>query len=123
MSDDEIVLPDIVELDLTNALRRVAGNKKLYLKILISFAQNEKDSPAKIRALIDNSNIEEAEQLAHKIKGSAGNLGHTVLHNKLIALDNSLKENKDLVQINLHLNEFEATLSEFIHKLTQQKII
>jgi two-component system, sensor histidine kinase and response regulator len=68
-------LPDIGGLDTKDGLTRVAGNRKLYLKLLRQFAEQQGPSVGQIAAALAAGDIALAERLAHTLKGVAGNIG------------------------------------------------
>jgi HPt (histidine-containing phosphotransfer) domain-containing protein len=68
-------LPRIEGLQVDDGLARVAGNKKLYLKLLRQFVVQEADAGARISACLSTGDRSTAERLAHTVKGVAGSLG------------------------------------------------
>jgi two-component system sensor histidine kinase/response regulator len=62
-------------LDTANGLRRAGGNKKLYLQMLSMFASEYADYSQTFEVYLANAEWEEAERLAHTLKGLAGTLG------------------------------------------------
>jgi CheY-like chemotaxis protein len=71
----EPALPDrIPGVDISEGLRRVGGNKKLYLKLLKDFAGNYKSFISNFQKAISEQKMEEARRLAHTLKGVSGNL-------------------------------------------------
>jgi HPt (histidine-containing phosphotransfer) domain-containing protein len=62
-------------VDVAGALKRVAGNKRLYRSLLEQFAAKQSDTDARIADALANGDREAAERLAHTLKGTAGNLG------------------------------------------------
>jgi PAS domain S-box-containing protein len=68
-------LPVITGLDTAGGLARVAGNKKLYLKLLRQFADEQATGEALIYTALAKGDAPTAERLAHTLKGVAGNLG------------------------------------------------
>jgi two-component system, sensor histidine kinase and response regulator len=69
------VLPEVEGLDTADGLRRVGGNRKLYLNLLRQFVAAEHDAPARIREQLAGGDRAAAERRAHTIKGVAGSLG------------------------------------------------
>jgi PAS domain S-box-containing protein len=65
----------IAGLDVKDGLTRVAGNRKLYLKLLRQFVAQQAPAVAQISEAISKSDIALAERLAHTLKGVAGNIG------------------------------------------------
>ncbi|WP_020588001.1 response regulator [Desulfobacter curvatus] len=78
--------------DIEDGLRRVAGNRQLYRKLLLKVRRNYADAAADIRDLIEKGQMEDAQRLAHSIKGVAGNLGANALQSASLELEMHLKE-------------------------------
>ena len=72
---DEPILPSVEGLDTSDGLLRVAGNRKLYLKLLRQFVEQQSTVPARIAECLLAGDHATAERLAHTVKGVAGNLG------------------------------------------------
>ena len=68
-------LPSVEGLDTKDGLTRVAGNQKLYLKLLRQFAEQQGPSVEQITAALAQGDTALAERLAHTLKGVAGNIG------------------------------------------------
>jgi signal transduction histidine kinase/DNA-binding response OmpR family regulator/HPt (histidine-containing phosphotransfer) domain-containing protein len=68
-------LPDVPGLRIGEGLSRVAGNRKLYLKLLRQFVVQDADAASRIMACLVNGDRVTAERLAHTVKGVAGSLG------------------------------------------------
>ncbi len=68
-------LPTLDGLDTSDGLARVAGNRKLYLKLLRQFAGQQGPAVTEIRAALDRQDPALAERIAHTVKGVAANLG------------------------------------------------
>ncbi len=68
-------LPDIDGLDTKDGLTRVAGNQKLYLKLLRQFAEQQGPAVGQISDALAKGDTALAERLAHTLKGVAGNIG------------------------------------------------
>jgi PAS domain S-box-containing protein len=113
MEDD---IPEIKELDIENALRRIGGNKKLYNKILNKFIDNQKDSPKKVHELLLSENYEDAEMVAHTTKGVAGNIGHLKIQEIASKLEMALRD-KNSKDSKTYLLSFENSIQHFIKEL------
>jgi len=72
-SQDQV--PVIQGLDTASALRRVSGNKKLYVKLLRQFIEGQADAAVRIRAALGAGDRPLAERIAHTVKGVSGNIG------------------------------------------------
>jgi two-component system sensor histidine kinase/response regulator len=68
-------LPSIPGLDTKDGLTRVAGNRKLYFKLLRQFVEQQGPTLEQITAALSQGDISLAERLAHTLKGVAGNIG------------------------------------------------
>ena len=71
------------------ALKRLGGNKTLYIKLLKRFAEDQ--SYIKLVDTVAAGDLEEAERLAHTIKGMAANLSLTAAYQEATNTDNMLK--------------------------------
>ncbi len=67
-------------LDPDAALRRLAGNRELYQRLLAGFVREQQGVPAAIRAALAAGDREEARRLAHTLKGVSGNIGAMAVH-------------------------------------------
>lgn len=70
---EDITMPNFINIDMKVGLSHMAGNKKLYLKILNDFYINYKDLK------LENLKNEELTRLFHTIKGLGANIGATTL--------------------------------------------
>jgi CheY-like chemotaxis protein len=68
-------LPSIDGLDTGDGLGRVAGNRKLYLKLLRQFIGQQGPAAAQVAGALKAGDAPLAERLAHTLKGVAGNIG------------------------------------------------
>jgi two-component system sensor histidine kinase/response regulator len=68
-------LPAVPGLDTGDGMSRVAGNQKLYLRLLRVFADEQRDAPQRIAEALRRQDVAVAERTAHTLKGVAGNLG------------------------------------------------
>uniref|UniRef100_UPI0040564EBA cache domain-containing protein n=1 Tax=Candidatus Electrothrix sp. TaxID=2170559 RepID=UPI0040564EBA len=66
-------------IDFNEALQRVEGNERLYLKLLKSFCREQKESPEKITALLKQDDRKALKHLAHSLKGVTANIGMVYL--------------------------------------------
>jgi two-component system sensor histidine kinase/response regulator len=68
-------LPSIPGLDTRDGLSRVGGNRKLYLKLLHEFVEQQGSAATQIDQELARGEPGHAERVAHTVKGVAGNLG------------------------------------------------
>ncbi|MDD2916203.1 MAG: Hpt domain-containing protein, partial [Gallionella sp.] len=72
---DYIALPDIPGLDIVGGLHRTNSNRKLYRQMLGMFANDYADYQGMLTHHLANAEWQEAERLAHTLKGLSGTLG------------------------------------------------
>lgn len=94
-------------LDESMGLRNVANNKALYIKLLNIFLTQYTNSYEELNSAIQSGNIEEAQEINHKVKGVTLNLGLLRLGEVTKSIDVALKEDKDT---SIFLDFFEAVL-------------
>jgi signal transduction histidine kinase/DNA-binding response OmpR family regulator len=112
---DEMVLPDIAGINVTDGLRRVAGNKRLYRDLLMRFAKG--DAAAEIAAALKSGDTKLAERLAHTVKGVAGNIGIAEVHSGAQRLEKAIHEGHD--SLSSLVDEFRTLLSTQVAAIRQ----
>jgi CheY-like chemotaxis protein/HPt (histidine-containing phosphotransfer) domain-containing protein len=86
-------LPQSIEgINVEEGLMRVGGNDKLYCNILMKLRDDYAKTDAEIRSLLQSEKVDEAERLAHSIKGVAGNVGAGPLQEAGAALESAIKQ-------------------------------
>ena len=105
----ELIVPEIEGVDVVGGLKRVAGNKLLYLDLLTKFGTTQIDSAARISAALESGDRNLAERLAHTVKGVAGNIGITSLYDAAAKLESAIR-NQDAAVLEL-LNQFASLLA------------
>ncbi len=86
-------LPPIPGVDVKAGLARVRGNGKVYVDLLRAFRRGYDDNAADMSKALDRGEPEQARQIAHTLKGVAGNLGATEVESAATAIDRHLKKN------------------------------
>ena len=75
-SDHAVELPaSLNQIDLAWGLKRVGGNRALYVKTLSDFYHRYHDSCVRLEDQLKQERLEQARRLAHTVQGVAGNLG------------------------------------------------
>ena len=87
--------PVVDGLNTADGLQRVGGNRKLYLKLLRQFVDDESDAAVRIRERLAAGDHATAERMAHTIKGVAGSLGARELQATAGDLERAVRENAD----------------------------
>ena len=112
-------IPEVEGLDAAAGLRRVAGNRKLYLSLLRQFAEKEALAGAKVTAALAAGDYAAAERIAHTVKGVAGNVGFTGLQSVATALGKAIKGRNGLdgevLNFETSLARSVAALREVMH--------
>jgi two-component system sensor histidine kinase/response regulator len=114
-AEDE--LPEYLPgFDLADGLRRLQNNKKLYRKLLLSFATDYKAVANEIRQALDIEDYDQAHSLVHNLKGLAGNLAATELQAAAVNLEKLVKgvETKTPTanELNLKLSGLENAINQ-----------
>lgn len=85
-------IPAIYGIDQPTGLQHTAGNRAVYRKILLKFAENHSETLRDITLALVSNNHEKAHQLVHTLKGLVGSLGAEKLQSHLICLEELLTE-------------------------------
>jgi len=113
-------IPLIDGLDSASGLRRVAGNRKLYLSLLGQFAERQADAGARVAAALAAKDRETAEHIAHTVRGVAGNVGLPTVQAAAAALEKALKGGKGVKSaasaLETELARAVAALREALHE-------
>jgi len=110
-------LPDIPGIDTSDGLRRVAGNTRVYVKILKGFLADYRDAVPSIRSRMEDANFDEVARAAHTIKGVAGNIGARDLFDAADNLESALRKGEAREAWKLY-DAFEERLGDVLSALT-----
>ena len=116
-NSDESELPDIPGLNTKEGLSRVAGNVKLYRKILKQFAENQVNAAEEIASQIHAGDLETAKRTAHTVKGVAGNLGAAALHKLAGDVENAIGKEDLSHKLESLRADLGVKLVEFVERL------
>lgn len=78
--------------DFANIMILLGGNRDTLLTMLTQFADDFQDEASKLNSLLGQGDLVAAEQLLHRFKGVAGNLGAISLYQSSEILDKQLKQ-------------------------------
>ncbi len=92
-SDSPLANIDTSIFDINEAMSRINGNKKLYIKILKQFKQNYKNVYDDIIFSLENESLEKTHIKIHEVKGISANISATILFDTLKLIDIKLKDN------------------------------
>jgi signal transduction histidine kinase/DNA-binding response OmpR family regulator len=107
-------LPAVDGLDAAQGLRRVNGNRKLYLDLLRQFVEGHADAADRIGESLGRAERSEAERLAHTVKGVAGNLAAGPVQAVAAALEKTIREGADAAA----LEPLRAQLADAMERLS-----
>jgi two-component system sensor histidine kinase/response regulator len=84
-------LPSTPGLDTKDGLIRVAGNRKLYVKLLRQFVDQQGPAVSQINDALGKGDTALAERLAHTLKGVAGNIGAKPVQSAAAILEKAIR--------------------------------
>jgi two-component system, sensor histidine kinase and response regulator len=108
---EEPPFPDVLDgFDLVDGLKRLQGNKALYLKLLKGFAARYAQAAGDIRQALEAKDYPKVHGLIHDIKGLAGNLAALPLQAAAAELEKLIKhaDEKNPPPLNTVNNAFVA---------------
>jgi PAS domain S-box-containing protein len=112
-----LVIPDIAGINSADGLKRVAGNKRLYLDLLAQFAEKQGHASIHVRDALESGDRNLAERIAHTVKGVAGNIGITEIQAAAARLERAIREG-DSATPGL-LDQFASQLDSQIHAIQE----
>jgi CheY-like chemotaxis protein/HPt (histidine-containing phosphotransfer) domain-containing protein len=89
---DDAMLNMLNGIDVEMGLRRVAGNQKLYISLLEQFLSGYTNSDKQILLALESNKRDDAQRLAHSVKGVAGNIGAHALSQSAAEIERILRE-------------------------------
>jgi len=93
--DESQPFPGLPGISVKSGLAKLAGNRKLYRKLLNKFRCDHARIASDIKNALDMDDLETAAGLAHTIKGLAGNIGAKELHLIAVDLETALRQESD----------------------------
>lgn len=81
-------------IDVEQGLARIRGNETLYIKLLVNFARDCDESCSQLLDLTLAGKFAEAREIAHGLKGVAGNIGADGLHRALVQFEKELQQER-----------------------------
>ncbi|HSW15473.1 MAG TPA: PAS domain-containing protein [Solimonas sp.] len=114
-AEDMWTLPGI---DVARGLERIGGRRETYLRVLKVFAQSSGDPPAELRSALARGAPVAAAELAHRLRGAAGNIGAMELADAATALEQALREGRDPTAMLQRLEQCWQVLQPGLAQLT-----
>jgi CheY-like chemotaxis protein len=116
-SRDPEAVPAIAGLDTYDGLSRVGGNRKLYVKLLQQFVDQQGPAVELIAEALAGQNMERAERLAHTLRGVAGNIGAKPVQSAAAALENLIRQRASTKDVSSAGAEVAAVLAPLVAAL------
>jgi len=110
-------LSAIANLDAAAGLSRVGGNKKLYLKLLRQFVEQQGQFVTHISEAQAKGDTPLAERLAHTLKGVAGNIGATQVQFAAGALEKCIRDGALMTDVAAARQHVAASLDPLVVEL------
>jgi len=111
------ILPSVAGLDTKDGLSRVAGNHKLYLKLLRQFVEQQERTPEEIATALTRGEGAVAERIAHTLKGVAGNIGVRAVQAAAGTLEKLIRERARAEEIESARQQVVTTLGPLVEGL------
>ncbi|MBF0256619.1 MAG: response regulator, partial [Gammaproteobacteria bacterium] len=106
----EALIPVIPGVNVEAGLRRLLGNRKLYLQLLERFVERQQATTVEIKRLLEAGERLAAQRSAHTCKGVAGNIGALSLCQRAAALEVMIRDGAEADSLNQTLVEFDEEL-------------
>ena len=110
-------LPDVPGLNAAEGLSRVAGNKKLYRKLLRQVSSTKADAARRIASALAENDGALAERLAHTVRGVAGNIGAPAVQNAAARLEKAIAGSAPATEIDVLCASLEECLAQLVQGL------
>ncbi|MHC1763646.1 MAG: PAS domain S-box protein [Verrucomicrobiia bacterium] len=114
-SGDE--LPAVEGLDTKDGLARVAGNRKLYLKLLRQFVEQQGPALEQISDGLATGDAALAERLAHTLKGVTGSIGAKGVQAAAGVLEKLIREKAGSADLDAAKQQVAAVLGPLVDQL------
>ncbi len=109
-------------LNTDKAIKRMSGNKVLFLKIIKKFESEYSDYPKKIKDTHNKNKIIDSKILLHTLKGLSANIGATELQEVTSKLEVAIDQKSDTLESLFELlRDSFAQLLEVIHTIIEKE--
>ena len=99
----------------------MGGNKTLYWALLRRFARENRQVVPQLTTLMDSGDLADARQVAHTLRGVAGNLGIAELAATAAALETALIR-EDTAKARGHMAELEIRLTPVLAGMAEPEL-
>ena len=100
-------------VDVASGLARVAGNAKLYIKLLHKVAEEAPTIKQSLSAAIVDGDAVKVREVAHSLKGAAGNLSITKVAEAAQQVEQAAKA-EDFAMLFVHLDSLDEAFEQFV---------
>ncbi len=104
------LFPRLPPFDIPAALSRINGNGTLLRKLLLIFGETYPSAAQELRQLLGGKELQEAQRLAHSLKGTAGTLEARELSAAAAAVEQAIKDGRPHDEIDPLIVTLEAAL-------------
>ena len=111
--EDSATLAPIAGLDVKAGLHRALGRQALYVSLLRQFALGQADFPTRLTAALAQPDWQDAQRLAHTLKGLAAQIGAVELSDQAAALEHAIRQRQALATF----GGLQATVADQLTKL------
>jgi len=115
--EDRSSMPQIAGVKVADGLKRMAGNRKLYLNLLSDFVTEQAGTASQIAGALEGGDRKLGERIAHTVKGVAGNLGISDVESAAQKLEKAIRDGQDSASTLNLLDQFAVTLRVHINSI------
>ena len=112
-----IVDLNVPGLNVEEGLRRMNGNRRLYLSMLRKFIAGNRDVCNQIDESLRSGDWNTAERLAHTVKGVAGNIGAVEVHSEAGKVESLIRGKRTLEEVDAQIAILRLTLGQLFAAL------
>lgn len=108
-----VIPPELLAMssvDAREGIRRIGGKISSYVKQLHRFRGNYADISNSLERMLEQNELQQAEEYCHMLKGVTGNIAAVTLHNKISEIDAVLKQGGVVAQA--QLDELQALVHD-----------
>lgn len=111
---------DTQVINVADALERVQDDRELFLELLDIFSRDFKDKRQHMEKFMQKNNMEGLRDIAHSLKGAAGNISAEKIYSTCVTLEQSAADNKPVAIPEL-LGKLDAQYAELQSRIIQIK--
>lgn len=106
-------------VDVQDGLQRMAGNRALYLQMLVRFRDGQDDAASRIRcALAGDGSRVDAERISHTLKGVSGQLGIKGIQRLAEHVDSKIRGGAAPLELEPLLAQLDTEMQSLLHSLS-----